>query len=369
MKKLRHPSIVQFVDVYEDADRLMMVMEFCPGNELFDVILARKYFKEEDAKPIFAQIARALHYLHSLSIIHRDIKPENILIMDQPDPVTGQIVAKLLDFGLSKSAAGGSAAKTFVGTPCYLAPEVEYTSRGLGGTYGLPADCWSLGAVLYVMLVARFPEFEQDRNGKVVVKLNPALWNNISSDAKDLIRGLMDTDPETRLSAEEALQHPWLGAYSATIQELHQISHRNSILSKQLQEEEEKIMKSSHIRQQQLRAMATSLTVIGEEGIEGGEDVSYHMQDSMTSDVEPVLTATGAVVYQQAMILRQGDGSGKNYSTKKPSIKTTNNTAVPTINTSTPSANTTTTTTTTTTAAMNVNPDSLRLAPLLHLQK
>ena len=91
---------------------------------------------------------------------------ENVLVLRHPD-ANGQVVCKLLDFGLSKNAGGGSAAKTFVGTPCYLAPEVEYTSKGLGGTYGLPADCWSLGAVLYVMLVARFPEFEQDITGKV----------------------------------------------------------------------------------------------------------------------------------------------------------------------------------------------------------
>eukprot|EP01031_Cornospumella_fuschlensis_P039621 gene39621-48235_t len=176
MRRLDHPSIIRFVEVYEDADHLMMVMEYCPGQELFDVILARRHLSEDEARPIFAQVSRALYYLHTL------------------------VVAKLLDFGLSKNANGGSAAKTFVGTPCYLAPEVEYTSKGLGGTYGLPADCWSLGAVLYVMLVARFPEFEQDQNGKVVVKLPPVLWSEISGEAKDLIRGLMNTNPKARLT-------------------------------------------------------------------------------------------------------------------------------------------------------------------------
>lgn len=314
MRRLHHPSIIQFVEVYEDPDRLMMIMEYCPGIELFDVILARKFFQEEDAKPIFAQVARALHYLHSLNIIHRDIKPENILIMNNPDPNTGQLVAKLLDFGLSKSAAGGSAAKTFVGTPCYLAPEVEYTSRGLGGTYGLSADCWSLGAVLYVMLVARFPEFEQDRTGKIVVKLPPALWNNISNDAKALIRGLMDTDPSTRLTAEEALQHPWLGKYTATFQELHEIAHMNSIFSKALQEEEDALhpprasMHGSNNNQQQQQQ--GSLSPIDEQA-------QAHMEDSNTADVEPVMTATGTIVYQQAMVIRQQDhGNNTNNNSK-----------------------------------------------------
>jgi calcium-dependent protein kinase len=157
MRRLRHRNVIQFIEVFETADQLMMVMEYCPGQELFDVILSSRYLSEQNARPIFQQVCQALFYLHSLSIIHRDIKPENVLILNERDPSTGLPIAKILDFGLSKNAGGGSAAKTFVGTPCYLAPEVEYTSKGLGGTYGLPADCWSLGAVLYVMLVARFP--------------------------------------------------------------------------------------------------------------------------------------------------------------------------------------------------------------------
>eukprot|EP01038_Epipyxis_sp_PR26KG_P008663 gene8663-11706_t len=242
MKRLHHPNIIQFVEVFEDVDHLLMVMEYCPGKELFDVILERKYFSEKDAKPVFAQIAQALYYLHSLNIIHRDIKPENILISNNMGN-GGTMIAKLLDFGLSKNAGNGSAAKTFVGTPCYLAPEVEYTSRGLGGTYGLPADCWSLGAVLYVMLVARFPEFEQDFSGKVVVKLPPGLWNGISAHAKDLIRSLMNTNPAARMTAANALQHPWLDNYRASTKELSNIALSVYDLSQGLQAEEEKFVK------------------------------------------------------------------------------------------------------------------------------
>lgn len=115
IRQLRHPNIIQFVEVFENIDQLMIVMEYFPGKELFDVILARKYYSEEDAKPIFAQVARALHYLHCLNIIHRDVKPENILVSDSVDPRTGQYSVKILDFGLSKNAGAGSAAKTFVG--------------------------------------------------------------------------------------------------------------------------------------------------------------------------------------------------------------------------------------------------------------
>jgi len=239
MRRLDHPNIIKFIEVYETTDQLMMVMEYCPGDELFDVILARKVFSEEDAKPIFAQVCKAIYYLHSLNIIHRDVKPENVLVLHNVDIHSGQTIVKLLDFGLSKNAGGGSAAKTFVGTPCYLAPEVEYTSKGLGGTYGLPADCWSLGAVLYVMLVARFPEFEQDMNGKVVLRLPPALWDNVSSSAKDLIRSLMNTNPAARCTAANALQHPWLGNYRVSQEELTKIALDCYEFSQGLQIEEE----------------------------------------------------------------------------------------------------------------------------------
>ncbi len=242
MRRLNHPFIIKFIEVFEDHDSLMMVMEYCPGVELFDEILNRKAFTEHDAKPIFYQIASSLFYLHSLNIIHRDIKPENVILMRSKEEGHSP-VAKLLDFGLSKNTgAQGSVGKTFVGTPCYLAPEVEYTSRGMGGTYSFPADCWSLGAVLYVMLVARFPEFELDRaTGKVVVKLSAELWSDKSADAKDLIRSLMNTNPTARLTAGGALQHPWLGLFRQSVEQLAATAASTYDMSHQLQVEEDSL--------------------------------------------------------------------------------------------------------------------------------
>ena len=235
MTRLHHPNIVEFVESFETEEELLMVLEYCPGKELFDVILENK-FDEETAKIVFAQISRALYYLHALNIIHRDIKPENILVLNQTD-ANGHLVVKLLDFGLSKSNAG-SEAKTFVGTPCYLSPEVEYTSKGLGGTYGLPADCWSLGAVLYVMLVARFPEFQQNPiTKKVELKLPADLWGHISSAAKDLVSKLMDTSQFTRLTTHDALLHHWLGVHRSTRTELKAIADNCRVLGQGLQDD------------------------------------------------------------------------------------------------------------------------------------
>ena len=148
--------------------------------------------------------------------MHRDIKPENILVLDAFDPNTGQPRVKLLDFGLSKSAANGSTGRSFVGTPCYLAPEVELTSKGQG-VYGLAADCWSLGALLHVMLVARFPEFERDRKKETLSLVLPAKhWGSISEYAKDLVRRLMEPNSFARLTVQEVMIHPWLGIYQSS---------------------------------------------------------------------------------------------------------------------------------------------------------
>ncbi|KAG5181297.1 putative death-associated protein kinase, partial [Tribonema minus] len=125
MRQLRHPNIVRLEDVFETDDQLVLVLEYARGVELFDAILTRGRYTEDDARPIFLQVARALYYLHSLQIVHRDVKPENIMVSETADGLYPE--AKLLDFGLSKMVGEdmGSAARTFVGTPCYLAPEVS----------------------------------------------------------------------------------------------------------------------------------------------------------------------------------------------------------------------------------------------------
>jgi len=192
MQRLEHPHIIKLEGVYENSTTLMLVLEYARGTELFDSILQKKRYSEQDARPIFTQIAQALLYLHSLNIIHRDVKPENVILLDSLSPQGFYPWAKLLDFGLSKMVGTeeGSAARTFVGTPCYLAPEVEARAYGRGGGYGVKVDCWSLGAVLYVMLVARFPEFDRTGGG-MRVKLEAPAWGGVSASAKDLIRCLM----------------------------------------------------------------------------------------------------------------------------------------------------------------------------------
>ncbi|CAM9189192.1 unnamed protein product, partial [Hapterophycus canaliculatus] len=215
MQRLRHPNIIRLVEALDSPEQLVLILEYAPGVELFDAILSKTKFSEEEARPVF--VARALEYMHSKQIVHRDVKPENVMIIDRPAKDGLYPEAKLLDFGLSKaidSDMGGSVARTFVGTPSYLAPEVEERTGGKGRPYGTPVDCWSLGAMLYVMLVARFPEFQLQGKRKNV-RMHGPLWDKVSTEAKELIKGLMAFDAGARLTVDKALRHPWLRELAA----------------------------------------------------------------------------------------------------------------------------------------------------------
>ncbi|KAJ8601770.1 hypothetical protein CTAYLR_006821 [Chrysophaeum taylorii] len=220
LSRLDHPNIVAFKGCYEGPECLRLVMERLAGRELFQVILEREALDEPAAKVVLRQLASALAYLHARRIVHRDVKPENVFVLDDDEQSP---TVKLIDFGLSKVVDNSteleedfhleaSVAKTFVGTPCYLAPEIEQIHRGAATKrfYGVEVDAWSLGAVLYVMLVARFPEFDRS-HGRQQVKTDAPYWSKISPEAKHLVSRLMTYEASKRLACRDALDHSWLG--------------------------------------------------------------------------------------------------------------------------------------------------------------
>lgn len=209
MKNLNHPNIVRLYDVYETDKYLCLIMELVTGGELFDRIIDRGAYSEQDASLLMLSLFRAVHYLHSKGIAHRDIKPENILY---ESPAASASV-KLSDFGLSKVLDTKQMMQTCCGTPGYVAPEVlTYTG------YGFEVDMWSLGVLLYIILCG-FPPFYNENDSVLFAQIQAGqyefispYWDDISPEAKDLVSKLLVVDPKKRLTAEQALKHPWFSA-------------------------------------------------------------------------------------------------------------------------------------------------------------
>ena len=171
----------------------------------------------------------AIKYFHSKNIVHRDLKPENILLdfVNEKDKFP---LVKITDLGLSK-LVDESVLKTFCGTPQYLAPEI-LTSRVRGdGTYSHKVDCWSMGVILFILLSGSPPFAPKRPDRKELVpqivegdySFDPRLWSNVSHEAIDLIKNLMDVNVERRLSASEALLHPWIANDEEIIRRANQI--------------------------------------------------------------------------------------------------------------------------------------------------
>ncbi|XP_031571617.1 MAP kinase-activated protein kinase 2-like [Actinia tenebrosa] len=216
------PYIVGIKDVYENKynknDCLLVVMECMTGGELFERIQNRgdNPFTEREAASVIRQVTLALAHLHSLNIAHRDLKPENLLFMSsQPDAVL-----KLTDFGFAKETPpGGLSLQTPCYTPYYVAPEVLGPEH-----YDKACDMWSLGVIMYILLCG-FPPFYSNhglamspgmkkriRHGEYDFP-NPE-WSNVSPQAKDLIRGLLRTDPSKRFTVEDVIDNPWIKRFA-----------------------------------------------------------------------------------------------------------------------------------------------------------
>lgn len=225
MQRLQtHPNIVQYYASYCDDKMMAIVMEYCEGKDLFDVMEHDRNwlkFSEEEARTIFVQLARALAFLHFNREIHRDIKPENIFVLKQRDE-NGELVVKLLDFGLSKFIGDGEQGKTVAGTKIYMAPEINAIRCGHPVSYGESCDCWSVGILLYILLFATTPEFNTERTrvnlpptNEVLVGANSVgaatTWNqHLSVAARDMLKGLLVTNPVGRYTMLDALMHPWV---------------------------------------------------------------------------------------------------------------------------------------------------------------
>ena len=206
MKLMSHPNIISLEDIYESKTKIHIVMELVHGGELFQHIVGRKRFSEQETYKLIEPIANALKYMHSLGVVHRDLKPENILCEK------GLKNIRIADFGLSQLVAPTVQLKLACGTLSYVAPEV-LSSLG----YGSPADIWSLGVIAYLVIRGKLPYTAKTQEqtvlniqeSKNVIKLDDKYWNKCSPECCDVVSRMLDKDPLTRITASEILTHEW----------------------------------------------------------------------------------------------------------------------------------------------------------------
>ncbi|KAK7321823.1 hypothetical protein VNO77_32802 [Canavalia gladiata] len=194
-------NMVQFREAYEDRNHVHLVMELCCGGELFHHISAKRHYTEREAVTIMRQILNMVHIFHFMGVMHRDLKPENLLFATNDH----NSKLKLTDFGSSVFIEQGKVYKDNIGISYYVAPEV------LRRSYGEEIDVWNAGVILYILL-SGVPPFQAETDtilkGKFDMDGEP--WPSISDAAKDLITKMLTFDPNKRITASEALEHPWM---------------------------------------------------------------------------------------------------------------------------------------------------------------
>ncbi|CAD8108765.1 unnamed protein product [Paramecium sonneborni] len=209
LKRLDHPNIIKIYEFYQDNKNIYIVTELCTGGELFDKIQDQQAFSERKAAETMKQILSAVNYLHKSKIVHRDLKPENILYeANKP-----QALLKIVDFGTSRVFESGYKMNQKLGTPYYIAPEV------LERRYDEKCDVWSCGVILYILLCG-IPPFNGENDEEILenvkegeLSFDGEEWNQISYEAKLLIKKMLERDPKKRINAEQAQRDPWITTY------------------------------------------------------------------------------------------------------------------------------------------------------------
>ncbi|XP_054003410.1 calcium/calmodulin-dependent protein kinase type II alpha chain isoform X2 [Hylaeus anthracinus] len=207
-RKLQHPNIVRLHDNIQEENYHYLVFDLVTGGELFEDIVAREFYSEADASHCIQQILESVHHCHHNGVVHRDLKPENLLLASK---AKGAAV-KLADFGLAIEVQGDALAWFgFAGTPGYLSPEVLKKEP-----YGKPVDIWACGVILYILLVG-YPPFWDEDQGRLYMQIKAGSydypspeWDTVTPEAKNLINQMLTVNPSKRITASEALKHPWI---------------------------------------------------------------------------------------------------------------------------------------------------------------
>ncbi|XP_018431751.1 PREDICTED: calcium/calmodulin-dependent protein kinase type II subunit gamma isoform X13 [Nanorana parkeri] len=216
---LKHPNIVRLHESISEEGFHYLVFDLVTGGELFEDIVAREYYSEADASHCIHQILESVQHIHQHDIVHRDLKPENLLLASK---CKGAAV-KLADFGLAIEVQGDQQAWFgFAGTPGYLSPEVLRKDP-----YGKPVDIWACGVILYILLVGYPPFWDEDQH-KLYQQIKAGAydfpspeWDTVTPEAKNLINQMLTINPAKRITADQALKHPWVCQRSTVASMMH----------------------------------------------------------------------------------------------------------------------------------------------------
>ena len=212
---------MKLYEYYYNKGKANLVLEYCGKGEMYSYIVDNGPLMEQEAARVVRQVLYGINYAHQNGFVHRDLKPENVLLQEDGTVKIGDWASAARINKKTGDAAQSATQQTplseFVGTPYYVAPEV------IKKRYGEKADIWSIGVLMYVLLLS-YPPFMGDCVEEIyerieggVLEFNDSAWDSVSEEAIDLLRSMMTPDPEKRISAFQALSHPWFKNNAPTL--------------------------------------------------------------------------------------------------------------------------------------------------------
>ncbi|XP_051767115.1 calcium/calmodulin-dependent protein kinase type II subunit beta isoform X33 [Chanodichthys erythropterus] len=298
---LKHPNIVRLHDSISEEGFHYLLFDLVTGGELFEDIVAREYYSEADASHCIHQILESVSHIHHHDIVHRDLKPENLLLASK----CKNAAVKLADFGLAIEVQGDQQAWFgFAGTPGYLSPEVLRKEA-----YGKPVDIWACGVILYILLVGYPPFWDEDQH-KLYQQIKAGAydfpspeWDTVTPEAKNLINQMLTINPAKRITAQEALKHPW-------------VCQRSTVASMMHRQETVECLKKFNARRKLKGAILTTMLV--------SRNFSVGRQTTAPSTVSAAAAAAAAAAGTTAGLVEQ---AAKSLLNKKADVKPQSNSA------------------------------------------